>query len=254
MPAKKVAKKVEVEAPVVVEKPVKVAKVEKPKVVVAPKVETPAKAVEAPTEEKVKRKKRVVKKKDIQEMFKQLEAKLESEIETIRAQKELKKKKVITGIKGLRGLGKMFKKLKADTFRILKIKTGVPRKNDPKAGFNKMYRLSDDLYTFTGWEVGSMHSRNEVTKFLSKYVKDKNLQKPTYKSDILPDLPLQKLLKYDPNNIKIGPIKTKKRDPVTGEKIIIQGPLVLNYFRLQKWIQPHYLKEPVVVVPTPATA
>jgi chromatin remodeling complex protein RSC6 len=146
----------------------------------------------------------------------------------------------------------MFKKLKTDTFRILKIKTGVPRKTDPHAGFNKLYRLSADLYTFTGWAPNSMHSRNEVTKFMAVYVKDKNLQKPTYKSDILPDLPLQKLLKYDPNNIPIGPIKVKVLDPATGKKVknTIQGPLVLNYFRLQKWIQPHYLKEPVVVAPT----
>jgi chromatin remodeling complex protein RSC6 len=247
MPAKKAVKKVEVAVPAVVEKP---------KVVVAPK-ETPKAdkpKVVAPTEEKVKRTKRVVVKEDIVEMFKQLEEKLASEIEAIRAQKEAKKKKVITGIKGLRGLGKMFKKLKTDTFRVLKIKTSAPRKTDPKAGFNKEYRLSSDMYTFTGWAPNSMHSRNEVTKFMAVYIKEHNLQKPTFKSDILPDVKLQKLLGYDPKNIPIGPIKVKELDPVTGKKVkkVIQGPLVLNYFRLQTWLQPHYIKEPVVVAPVVA--
>jgi chromatin remodeling complex protein RSC6 len=247
MPAKKVAKKVEVEAPVVVEKPVKVVAPKEPKE--APKAEKPkVEKVAAPTEEKAKRTKRVVVKEDVVEMFKQLEEKLASEIEAIRAQKEAKKKKVITGIKGLRGLGKMFKKLKTDTFRVLKIKTSAPRKTDPRAGFNKLYRLSSDMYTFTGWAPNSMHSRNEVTKFMAVYIKEHNLQKPTFKSDILPDVKLQKLLGYDPKNIPIGPIKVKELDPVTGKKVkkVIQGPLVLNYFRLQTWLQPHYIKEPVV--------
>jgi SWIB-domain-containing proteins implicated in chromatin remodeling len=98
------------------------------------------------------------------------------------------------------------------------------------------------MYEFTGWNPKDKFSRNYVTRFMAQYVKDHNLQNPQSRSEIIPDLKLQKLLKYDPNNIPIGPIRTRKRDPATGEKIIIQGPLVLNYFRLQTLMCPHYIE------------
>jgi upstream activation factor subunit UAF30 len=51
---------------------------------------------------------------------------------------------------------------------------------------------------FTGFDPKVQHSRVDVTKFLCKYIKDKNLQNPVNKREINADPALSKLLNYDP--------------------------------------------------------
>ena len=80
--------------------------------------------------------------------------------------------------------------------------------------------ISPALCAFMGRPVGSQESRSNVTKFITTYVKEKNLKN---KHDIKPDASLKKLL-------AIG----------DGE--------LLTYFNLQRYLNRHYVKA------TPAVA
>jgi SWIB-domain-containing proteins implicated in chromatin remodeling len=109
------------------------------------------------------------------------------------------------------------------------------------SGFNRPYTLSPEMYEFTGWNPNNKYSRTEVTRFMFQYIKDHNLQDPKDRSNIVPDLKLQNLLKYDPKNIPVGDVMVYEKNERV--KKVVKGPLVLNYFRLQKYLQPHYVKE-----------
>ena len=80
--------------------------------------------------------------------------------------------------------------------------------------------ISPDLCAFMGRPAGSQESRSNVTKFITTYVKEKNLKN---KHDITADAALLKLLNLT------------KEDKLT-------------YFNLQKFLNVHYLKK------TPTTA
>jgi upstream activation factor subunit UAF30 len=75
--------------------------------------------------------------------------------------------------------------------------------------------ISPQLCAFLGRPAGSQESRSNVTKFVTTYVKEKNLKN---KHDINPDAKLRALLSVKPE-----------------EK--------LTYFNLQKYLNPHYLKK-----------
>jgi chromatin remodeling complex protein RSC6 len=75
--------------------------------------------------------------------------------------------------------------------------------------------ISPDLCAFMGRPAGSQESRSNVTKFITTYVKEKNLKN---KHDITADAALLKLLKLN------------KEDKLT-------------YFNLQKYLNVHYLKK-----------
>jgi len=232
----------------VVEAKPEVVKEEKKKKVV------PVSAVPPVVQEKKKR--HVLSKDEIEAEFKAMKEKFESDIANIRTAnkeaKEKKTKKVVSSLKTMLGLSKMYRKLMTDAFKVMKIRSATSRRNDSNAGFNKPYQLTPVLYEFTGWAVGSLHSRNEVTKFICQYVKDHKLQDKTCGSLINPDLPLQKLLGYDPKNIPLGEVTTfdikEVKDEKTGKmkkvktRVKTQGPLVLNFFRLQIFLKKHYIK------------
>jgi len=74
--------------------------------------------------------------------------------------------------------------------------------------------LTPELCTFMGRPAGSLESRSNVTKFITKYVSDNNLKN---KHDINADAKLLKLLRLT------------KEDKLT-------------YFNLQKYLNVHYLK------------
>ena len=59
-------------------------------------------------------------------------------------------------------------------------------------------------------------ARTEVTKYLTQYIKEHQLQFASDKRKIIPDAPLKKLL-----------FNGQKEDEVT-------------YFNLQKWMKPHF--------------
>ena len=79
--------------------------------------------------------------------------------------------------------------------------------------------ISPALCAFMGRATGSQESRSNVTKFITTYVKEKNLKN---KHDITADAALLKLLNLT------------KEDKLT-------------YFNLQKYLNVHYLKKAPVV-------
>ena len=90
------------------------------------------------------------------------------------------------------------------------------KKRNP-SGFAKPTLISEELCTFLGKPSGTEMARTEVTKHLTQYIKEHNLQEPSNKRKINPDKKLQKLL------------NTKKSDEVT-------------YFNLQKYMKVHFPK------------
>ena len=90
--------------------------------------------------------------------------------------------------------------------------------NKPKrepSGFAKPTEISHDLCDFLSKPYGTEMARTEVTKYLTQYIKQHNLQEPADKRKIKPDPKLSKLL------------GCKNDDEVT-------------YFNLQKWMKPHF--------------
>jgi upstream activation factor subunit UAF30 len=97
-----------------------------------------------------------------------------------------------------------------------KKKTNNGKKRAP-SGFAKPTRISEALCSFLGKPNGTEMARTEVTKFLTTYVRENNLQDPTNKRIIVPDSKLQKLL-----SVKSGDS--------------------LTYFNLQRYMKPHFPK------------
>ena len=85
--------------------------------------------------------------------------------------------------------------------------------------FERPTKVTDELCLFLGKPKGTLMSRSEVTKGVNCYVKEHNLKN---KHDIKPDAALKKLL-------AIG-----DAEPLT-------------YFNLQRYLNRHYVKEPVAV-------
>ena len=96
-------------------------------------------------------------------------------------------------------------------------KKEASKKKRAPSGFAKPTVISEALCSFLGKPQGTEMARTEVTKHLTTYIKEHNLQDPQNKRTILPDKKLQKLL------------QTKKDDEVT-------------YFNLQKYMKVHFPK------------
>ena len=97
------------------------------------------------------------------------------------------------------------------------------------SGFAKPSELSDELCGFLGVESGTMMARTEVTKHITKYIRDHELQDPSYKRRILCDPALGSLL------------KVTNTDEVT-------------YFNLQSFMKPHFPKSLAVIAAAAAAA
>ncbi len=113
--------------------------------------------------------------------------------------------------------------------------TGDKSKRAP-SGFAKPTGLSKELCTFLGVSNDTQLARTEVTKNITTYVKEHDLQNPANKKQINPDAKLGKLLKVPKGEI-------------------------LTYFNLQKYMKNHFQKAvpttPVVVTapaPVPVVA
>ena len=87
------------------------------------------------------------------------------------------------------------------------------------SGFAKPTIISDELCEFLGKDHGSEMARTEVTKELTKYIKQYNLQDEKDRRKILPDPKLKKLL-------------------------YIQDGQEVTYFNLQKYMKVHFPKAP----------
>ena len=85
------------------------------------------------------------------------------------------------------------------------------------SGFAKPALISKELCSFLGQPEGTEMARTEVTKHLTSYIKEHNLQDSVNKRKIVPDAKLKKLLNLSPS------------DEVT-------------YFNLQKYMKVHFPK------------
>jgi chromatin remodeling complex protein RSC6 len=119
----------------------------------------------------------------------------------------------------------VLKERKEDKKKIEKTKSKSKNKADKKAkkepsGFANPSPISDELSSFLGLPVSSKMARTEVTSKLYAYVKEKNLQNPENKKQIIPDEALLKLINPDPSK------------PVT-------------FFNIQAYIKHHFLPNTV---------
>lgn len=118
-----------------------------------------------------------------------------------------------------------FKTLEKTVTRELKIAQKSSQKkrkvsaNRQPSGFVKPTRISDELATFLGKDIGSEMARTEVSKEINLYIRSKSLQDKQNGRKIHPDPALTKLL-------NIG----------KGEE--------LTYFNLQRYMKHHFLKSP----------
>ena len=85
------------------------------------------------------------------------------------------------------------------------------------SGFAKPSDISEELCQFLGRPIGTRMARTEVTKHVTNYIRENDLQNPENKRHILPDKKLAGLL------------SSTNEDEVT-------------YFNLQKYMKHHYPK------------
>jgi len=93
------------------------------------------------------------------------------------------------------------------------------------SALQKPVKISDELCEFLGFEVGTEHSRQEVTSTINKYIKDNDLQDPANR----------RFLKLDGSDAG-AKLKFLLRDP--------DQPV--TFFNIQRYLKPHY---PQKVVP-----
>lgn len=92
---------------------------------------------------------------------------------------------------------------------------GVDKPKRAPSGFAKPSQISEELCQFLGRPLGTQMARTEVTKHVTQYIKDHELQNPENKRHILPDPKLMKLL-----------------NATTEEEV--------TYFNLQKYMKHHF--------------
>ena len=101
--------------------------------------------------------------------------------------------------------------------KVRKASTGIRA----PSGFAKPSVISHELAKFLGKDKKDLVARTEVTRFITGYIRDKDLQDPTNRRTIKPDASLKKLLGVSAED-----------PPVT-------------YFNLQKFLSKHYPKKVV---------
>jgi len=99
------------------------------------------------------------------------------------------------------------------------------------SGFASPVVVSDELYTFLaqfGVKKGDPIARTDVTRHITNYIKEKDLQNPEHRREIVPDASLKKLF---------GPAIEPKdpNDP--------KSPLVYTYLKLQRYLSAHFPKK-----------
>ena len=97
------------------------------------------------------------------------------------------------------------------------------QKGRAKSGFVKPTKISNELADFLGLPHGTEIARTDVTKQITQYVRDNNLQDKSNGRRILADAKLKKLLNYD-------------------EKKVTVEKELLSYFNLQRYLTVHFAK------------
>jgi upstream activation factor subunit UAF30 len=102
------------------------------------------------------------------------------------------------------------------------------------SGFASPVVVSDELYSFLesfGIKKGDPIARTDVTRYVTTYIKDKDLQNPENRREIVPDTVLDRLF---------GPAMEHK-DPNDAT-----SPLVYTYLKLQRYLSQHFPKKATV--------
>jgi upstream activation factor subunit UAF30 len=120
---------------------------------------------------------------------------------------------ITTMIANVRALQRSVEKEMRHSNRRSKKQSNKP-KREP-SGFAKPTEISHQLCDFLSKPYGTEMARTEVTKYLTQYIKQHNLQEPADKRRIKPDGKLSKLLGCE-----------------NGDEV--------TYFNLQKWMKPHF--------------
>lgn len=108
----------------------------------------------------------------------------------------------------------------------------APRK---PSGFASPVVVSDELYSFLanfGVKKGDPIARTDVTRHITSYIKEHNLQNPEHRREIVPDATLKKIFgepleHQDPNDTS--------------------SPKVFTYLKLQKYLSAHFPKSAAAV-------
>jgi len=103
----------------------------------------------------------------------------------------------------------------------------TPRK---PSGFASPVLVSDELYQFLeqfGVKHGDLIARTDVTRHITNYIKEHDLQNPEHRREIMPDATLKKLFGE--------PVETK--DPSDAN-----SPKIYTYLKLQRYLSPHFPK------------
>lgn len=136
-------------------------------------------------------------------------------------------KLVETELSDKKSLLKQIKQLKTDSYKLLKIRNmGEDKKNKGEhsnSGFMKPVLISEDLASFIGVNNEQPITRVLITKKICQHIKEKDLQNPADRREILPDQALKKLFSITEND----------KEPLT-------------YYGIQKRIQKHIFKTPPV--------
>jgi chromatin remodeling complex protein RSC6 len=149
--------------------------------------------VQEGTEQSVeKRVRKVVTQDTLKTDVEQLRQQVESEMVRLRSDQQKNK-----GVKFLKVVNKSLKNLTTDLNRVLKSKTKTVRNKNNSSGFMKPVRISSEMASFTNWDPSQLYSRNNVTKFICNYIREKDLQNPQDRRQILCDDKLASLLKID---------------------------------------------------------
>lgn len=154
---------------------------------------------------------RVVNNEEIEKLFDELTASLETELQSLRDDKSHS-----VGIRFIRSVARQIKSLKSDCFRLLSRKVKKPSQRAGNSGFMKNVDISPEMAKFCGFAVSQLVSRVDVTKSICNYVKEKNLQNSADRRQFTPDAKLGSLL---------GVTET------------------ITYYALQKHIQKHFPKK-----------
>ena len=113
-----------------------------------------------------------------------------------------------------RTLCKFYGRERRETARLVK-KGGRRQGNTKPSGFAKPGYISPELCNFLGKPDGTEMARTDVTKYLTMYIKDNNLQNQKNKKEIICDKALEGLLQPDKDDI-------------------------ITYFNLQSYMKRHY--------------
>ena len=130
------------------------------------------------------------------------------------------------------------KQIKTENKKILKLLKKITKEQEPDDkpkkpnGFAKPMRMSQILCEFLNVDAGTEMARTDVTKKITEYVKERGLQNPQNKRELILDDKLRTIIQ-----------------PETDTQV--------TFFNLQKFMSKHYIKEgfteavPKIVVPEP---